>query len=119
MVGGSGTAHAAGLGVTPPAPAPASLTLQQAVDLALAGRDTRVSLDYQQPALRPGEPCGWPARQWGLTLTGSGTQNQDSQVATDFGSNLTYSAFSAPPSPCKRNGTAWGARRRPTRWLSP
>ncbi len=80
------------LGVTPPAPAPASLTLQQAVDLALA-RNT--GFRWTISNLLSARGALWVARQqWAFTLTGSGTQNQDSQVATDFGSNLTYSAFS-------------------------
>ncbi len=80
------------LTVTPPAPAPATLTLPQAVDLALA-RNT--GFRWTISNLLAARGALWVARQrWGFTLTGSGLQNQDSQVATDFGSNLTYSAFS-------------------------
>ncbi len=80
------------LAVTPPIPAPASLTLQEAVDTAL-NRNT----GFRQTVsglLSARDGLEVARKRWDLNLTGASTRDQDAGLSTTAGAALSYALFS-------------------------
>jgi len=88
---GQDLVSAASLAVTPPIAAPKSLTLREAVNLALA-RNTGFRAAINN-LLSAREALYVARKQWHLVLTTTATKDQGSDLSTEFGGALDYSLF--------------------------